>query len=332
MQPYQPGERAMIKVKHARTADCVVAGFRWHKQGPGTLLGSLLLGLYDDEGKLHHVGIAASFTMKRRKELVEELAPLRENALRRPPVARVGGFAARRRAAGQRMPGATSRWNRGKDLSWEPLRIERVCEVGYDHLQGDRFRHATHFVRWRPDKPPADCRYDQLEERPAAELAKLFGSGAMRLACRPEKAASTASTGRGYETVDARALSLVPAASSFRRVTCRRAITTRSSNATRLGLAMTSSPGTSDSTSTASSRSRHAVSSDARARVSFPGPTSSTTLISSRARSDLRLCLRPPGSKPLRLHRNKHARDKHHGNDAHQVLIADRGNVDYSEV
>jgi ATP-dependent DNA ligase len=172
-QPYQPGERSMIKVKHARTADCVVGGFRWHKQGPGTMLGSLLLGLYDDAGVLHHVGIAASFTMKRRKELVEELAPLRENAMEGHPWREWAAFMAEAEP-GQRMPGAGSRWNRGKDLSWEPLRIERVCEVGYDHLQGDRFRHATHFVRWRPDKQPADCRYDQLEERPAAELAHLF--------------------------------------------------------------------------------------------------------------------------------------------------------------
>jgi ATP-dependent DNA ligase len=172
-EPYRPGERSMIKVKHARTADCVVAGFRWHKQGPGTMLGSLLLGLYDDAGVLHHVGIAASFTMKRRKELVDELAPLREKAMEGHPWREWAAFMAEAEP-GQRMPGAGSRWNRGKDLSWEPLRIERVCEVGYDHLQGDRFRHATHFVRWRPDKQPADCRYDQLEERPAAELAHLF--------------------------------------------------------------------------------------------------------------------------------------------------------------
>lgn len=169
-QPYCPGERAMSKVKHARTADCVVAGFRWHKNGPGTMIGSLLLGLYDDAGTLHHVGIAASFTTEARKRMVAELEPLRDGALDRHP------WAAWRIAPGehQRMPGASSRWNRGKDLSWEPLRIERVCEVAYDHLQGDRFRHATHFRRWRPDKQPSDCRYDQLEERPAIELAKIF--------------------------------------------------------------------------------------------------------------------------------------------------------------
>jgi ATP-dependent DNA ligase len=138
------------------------------------MLGSLLLGLYDDAGVLHHVGIAASFTVKRRKELVEELAPLRESALEGHPWRGWAEFM--NEMPDRRMPGMGSRWNRGKDLSWEPLRIERVCEVAYDHLQGDRFRHATHFVRWRPDKQPADCRYDQLEERPAAELAALFGS------------------------------------------------------------------------------------------------------------------------------------------------------------
>jgi ATP-dependent DNA ligase len=168
---YEPGVRSMIKVKHARTADCVVAGFRWHKDGPGTMVGSLLLGLYDGEGLLHHVGIAASFSVKMRQALVAELAPLRENALPGHPW-RAWRFDEAQ--AAQRMPGAGSRWNRGKDLSWEPLRIERVCEVAYDHLQGDRFRHGTHFQRWRPDKTPADCRYDQLEERPAAELAALF--------------------------------------------------------------------------------------------------------------------------------------------------------------
>ncbi len=172
--PYQPGQRAMIKVKHARTADCVVAGFRFHKDDPGTMVGSLLLGLYDDAGVLHHVGIAASFTVEMRKKLVDELAPLRDNALDGHPWRQWKKI--EEEYAGQRMPGATSRWNRGKDLSWEPLRIERVCEVGYDHLQGDRFRHGTHFQRWRPDKRPDDCRYDQLEERPAAELAQVFAA------------------------------------------------------------------------------------------------------------------------------------------------------------
>jgi len=167
---YQPGKRAMVKVKHARTADCVVAGFRWHKNGPGTLVGSLLLGLYDDEGTLHHVGIASSFTTARRRELVEELLPLREKALENHPWRDWAGA----EEGEQRMPGASSRWNRGKDLSWEPLRPERVCEVAYDHLQGTRFRHATHFQRWRPDKDPRSCRYDQLEVVPAAELSRIF--------------------------------------------------------------------------------------------------------------------------------------------------------------
>jgi ATP-dependent DNA ligase len=174
--PYRAGERTMIKVKHSRTADCVVAGFRWHKNGPGTMVGSLLLGLYDGEGRLHHVGVTASFTNARRKELVEELAPLRENALEDHPW---HDWAAAQQAAtdeGQRLPGASSRWNRGKDLSWEPLRPERVCEVAYDHMQGTRFRHAARFVRWRFDKPPADCRYDQLEVTPAYELERVFGA------------------------------------------------------------------------------------------------------------------------------------------------------------
>ena len=168
--PYRAGERTMIKVKHSRTADCVVAGFRWHKNGPGTMIGSLLLGLYDDRGKLHHVGVTAAFTTAVRKQLVEELAPLCKNALANHP----WRDWAEAMSEGQRMPGGGSRWNRGKDLSWEPLRVERVCEVSYDHMQGTRFRHAAHFVRWRPDKQPQDCRYDQLEVTPAYELSKIF--------------------------------------------------------------------------------------------------------------------------------------------------------------
>lgn len=173
---YQPGKRGMLKIKHQRTADCVVAGFRWHKNGPGTMIGSLLLGLYDDEGTLHHLGIASSFTEKRRKELVEELAPLREGAQESHPWKEWRGDDGAGGESGQRKPGATSRWNRGKDLSWEPLRIERVCEVSYDHMQGSRFRHATHFQRWRPDRSPRDCRYDQLEETAAFELSRIFQS------------------------------------------------------------------------------------------------------------------------------------------------------------
>jgi ATP-dependent DNA ligase len=169
---YQPGKRAMIKVKHARTAECVVAGFRWHKSGRDAV-GSLLLGLYDDSGTLQHVGVTSSFTMAMRKALVKELAPLRQDAMDEHPWREWAG------AAGEssRMPGAQSRWSAGKDLSWEPLRIERVAEVKYDHLQGERFRHAAIFLRWRPDKKPADCRYDQLEVTKPYELDKVFSSG-----------------------------------------------------------------------------------------------------------------------------------------------------------
>jgi ATP-dependent DNA ligase len=173
-QPYQLGKRAMIKIKHQRTAECVVAGFRWHKNGPETLVGSLLLGLYDDQGTLHHVGVTSSFTMAVRAQLVELLAPLREGALAAHPWRDWAEEAAQ--AGSTRMPGGQSRWTGGKDLSWEPLRIERVCEVKYDHLQGDRFRHAATFLRWRADKPTADCRYDQLEVTPPYELAKVFGA------------------------------------------------------------------------------------------------------------------------------------------------------------
>src|SRR5687768_5970733 len=174
--PYRAGERTMIKVKHARTADCVVAGFRWHKQGPGTMVGSLLLGLYDEHGKLHHVGVTAAFTNVARKQLVAELQPLRENALEGHPWRDWAEAHAEAAAAGQRLPGASSRWNAGKDLSWQPLRPERVCEVAYDHMQGTRFRHAAQFLRWRPDKRPRDCRYDQLEVTPAYELERVFGA------------------------------------------------------------------------------------------------------------------------------------------------------------
>jgi len=169
--PYQPGKRVMFKIKHERTADCVVAGFRWHKSGRDAV-GSLLLGLYDNAGKLHHVGVTSSFTMVRRRELVAELAPLRENALGEHPWREWASMG----DAITRMPGGQSRWSAGKDLSWEPLRIERVCEVKYDHLQGDRFRHGTTFLRWRPDKSPSECRYDQLEVTAPYELARVFGA------------------------------------------------------------------------------------------------------------------------------------------------------------
>ena len=170
---YEPGKRAMFKVKHARTADCVVAGFRWHKNGHGTLIGSLLLGLYDDGGRLHHVGVTSAFNMNMRRELVRELAPLREHALDGHPWREWADAM----GDGTRMPGGQSRWSAGKDLSWEPLRVERVCEVKYDHMQGDRFRHAAIFLRWRLDKLPTDCRYDQLEVTTPFELEKVFGAG-----------------------------------------------------------------------------------------------------------------------------------------------------------
>lgn len=168
---YESGRRAMIKIKHARTADCVVAGFRWHKAGRDELVGSLLLGLFDAEGGLHHVGVTSSFTMSARRDLARELAPLREHALDDHPWR---AWAAAE--GGTRMPGGQSRWSAGKDLSWEPLRVERVCEVKYDHMQGSRFRHAAVFQRWRVDKRPADCGYDQLEVTAPYELAKVFGA------------------------------------------------------------------------------------------------------------------------------------------------------------
>jgi ATP-dependent DNA ligase len=169
---YEPGKRAMFKVKHARTADCVVAGFRWHKTGKDLLVGSLLLGLYDDQGVLQHVGVTSSFTMAMREQLAVELAPLRKRAIEKHPW-RTWADAGSEMS---RMPGGQSRWSAGKDLSWEPLRIERVCEVKYDHMQGDRFRHAAIFQRWRPDKSPSDCRYDQLEVTTPYELENVFGA------------------------------------------------------------------------------------------------------------------------------------------------------------
>jgi ATP-dependent DNA ligase len=175
-RPYLPGKREMAKIKHQRTADCVVAGFRWHKNGPGTLVGSLLLGLWNEQGQLQHVGVTSSFTNATRAELVGFLAPYREHALDDHPWQAWREWEAQAAAEGRRIPGATSRWNRGKDLSWEPLRPELVAEVAFDHLQGDRFRHAATFRRWRSDKPPSACRYDQLEETPAALLADLFGT------------------------------------------------------------------------------------------------------------------------------------------------------------
>ena len=173
---YQPNKRAMIKVKHERECDCVVAGFRWHKHGAQTAVGSLLLGLYDDAGKLHHVGVASSFTEAKRRELVAFLAPYRERARADHPWRDWAG-ADEGPEPGQRMPGAKSRWSQGKDLSWEPLRPELVIEVAYDHMQGTRFRHTAHFRRWRPDKQPRDCTYAQLEVVAPHELAAIFATG-----------------------------------------------------------------------------------------------------------------------------------------------------------
>jgi ATP-dependent DNA ligase len=166
----------MFKIKHARTADCVVAGFRWYKNGKDKLVGSLLLGLYDNAGVLHHVGITSAFKQEVRAQLAEMLKPMREGALENHPWKDWVDF--QEVESAQRLPGATSRWNRGKDLSWEPIKIGLVCEVGFDHLQGNRFRHASHFKRWRPDKPASECRYDQLAETPAFELKQIFGGGA----------------------------------------------------------------------------------------------------------------------------------------------------------
>ncbi|QTZ95508.1 ATP-dependent DNA ligase [Streptomyces auratus] len=167
--PYRPGDRAMFKIKHARTADCVVAGYRLHKSGP--VVGSLLLGLYDDAGQLQHVGVSASFPMAKRRALVEELAPLRMDEVAEHPWGEWTDEAAH---AARRMPGGPSRWSGGKDLSWVPLRPERVCEVAYDHMEGSRFRHTAQFRRWRPDRTPESCGYDQLEEPVHYDLGQLL--------------------------------------------------------------------------------------------------------------------------------------------------------------
>jgi ATP-dependent DNA ligase len=172
---YEPNKRVMIKVKHERECDCVVAGFRWHKKGDRTLVGSLLLGLFDDGGTLQHVGVCASFATAKRKELVDFVAPYREDALAVHPWR---AWAEHGEGGGMsRMPGGQSRWSQGKDLSWEPLRPELVVEVAYDHMQGDRFRHTAQFRRWRKDKKPADCTYAQLEVVPPQELAEIFPQG-----------------------------------------------------------------------------------------------------------------------------------------------------------
>lgn len=168
---YTPNERTLVKVKHQRSCDAVVAGFRIHKDGQG--IGSFLLGLYDDEGLLHHVGVAAAFTAKQRREFLTELTPLTDNALDDHPWKEWADMVAQAQGT-TRMPGGFSRWNVNKDLSWTPVRVERVCEVTFSQLQGRRFRHGAHFLRWRPDRTTASCRYDQLDVATPLELADVF--------------------------------------------------------------------------------------------------------------------------------------------------------------
>jgi ATP-dependent DNA ligase len=174
---YEPNKRVMLKVKHERDCDCVVAGFRWHKKGDRTLIGSLLLGLFDNSGRLQHVGVCASFSNQKRLELAELLNPYRKEALVNHPWKAWAEVDFALADGPKRMPGGQSRWSQGKDLSWEPLRPELVVEVAYDHMQGDRFRHTAQFRRWRSDKKPADCTYAQLEVVPPQELAAIFPSG-----------------------------------------------------------------------------------------------------------------------------------------------------------
>jgi ATP-dependent DNA ligase len=167
--PYRPGQRLMYKIKHERTADCVVAGYRWHKTG--RVVGSLLLGLYNSGGLLQHVGVAASFPMQRRAQLVKELEPYRLETFEGHPWAE---WAQAEAHEAGRLPGALSRWNAKKDLSWVPLRPELVCEVAYDHMEGTRFRHTAQFRRWRPDRDPASCTFAQLEETVRFDLARVL--------------------------------------------------------------------------------------------------------------------------------------------------------------
>jgi ATP-dependent DNA ligase len=174
-QEYAPDRRVMLKVKHERTADCVVAGFRWHKSGG--VVGSLLLGLNNDAGRLQHVGVAASFTMKRRAELVKELEPYLLDDIEAHPWADWAKQGAGDTASASRMPGAISRWTGKKDLSWVPLRPDLVCEVAYEHMEGDRFRHTARFRRWRPDRDPSSCTYEQLEVPVAFDLDDILYTG-----------------------------------------------------------------------------------------------------------------------------------------------------------
>jgi len=170
---YQPGVRAMLKVKHERTCDCVVAGYRMHKDGNG--VGSLLVGLYDDEHVLHHVGVVSAMAAPLRKQLLEDVQPLRKNALADHPWREWADAMNEAAASGQRMPGGPNRWNASKDMSWEPLRIERVCEAEYEGIMSGRFRHNARFRHWRDDKDPGDCTYAQLDAVAPAELLDMFG-------------------------------------------------------------------------------------------------------------------------------------------------------------
>ena len=174
---YESNKRNWLKVKHERECDCVVAGFRWHKKGGQTMVGSLLLGLFDEAGSLEHVGVCASFSDAKRKELVTMLEPYRKDALAAHPWRRWAQAEGDVAGGEHRMPGGQSRWSQGKDLSWEPLRPELVVEVAYDHMEGSRFRHTAQFRRWRTDKKPEDCTFAQLETVPPEEVARIFGKG-----------------------------------------------------------------------------------------------------------------------------------------------------------
>ncbi len=174
---YEPNKRVMLKVKHERDCDCVVAGFRWHKKGDRTLVGSLLLGLFDDAGALQHVGVCASFSTAKRLEIAEFISPYRTDALAGHPWKDWADHGSVTDESVKRRPGAQSRWSQGKDLSWEPLRPELVVEVAYDHMQGSRFRHTAQFRRWRTDKKLSDCTYAQLEVVPPQELEEIFPHG-----------------------------------------------------------------------------------------------------------------------------------------------------------
>jgi ATP-dependent DNA ligase len=173
---YEPDKRVMFKIKHERDCDCVVAGFRWYRKSARPAIGSLLLGLYDQSGALQHVGVCGSFPLKKREELVNYLAPFREKASVKHPWLSSLEIESAPDGVSSRIPGGQSRWSQGKDLSWEPLRPELVAEVAYDHMQGDRFRHMAQFRRWRSDKKPRSCTYEQLEVAPPQELRAIFAA------------------------------------------------------------------------------------------------------------------------------------------------------------